>query len=152
MDWSKRLCSRIGVGIANLSWSLRTYDSKIDVKNRIVYSSFHGMLSDTDLLAHRDVLKNHPDFNSKFSEIVDFSEVTELKVTVGFINTMAKSSSLYSPASRHVVIAPHDLTFGIARMYQMLAEDTRPNVAVVRSMAEARRFVGVEPEHESSDQ
>src|SRR5437588_855142 len=91
---------------------------KIDVKNRIVYSSFYGMLSDTDLLAHRDVLKNHPDFNSKFSEIVDFSEVTELKVTVGFINTMAKSSSLYSPASRHVVIAPHDLTFGIARMYR----------------------------------
>ena len=57
---------------------------------------------------------------------------------------MAKSSSLYKAFSRHAVIAPHDLTFGIARMYQMLAEDTRPNVAVVRSMEEARKFVGIE--------
>jgi hypothetical protein len=117
---------------------------KVDVKKRIVYSSFEGMISDSDLVSHRDVLKHHPDFNPEFSEIVDFSNVTELKVTVGFINSMAKSSSLYKASSRHAVVAPHDLTFGIARMYQMLAEDTRPNVAVVRSMEEARKFVGIE--------
>lgn len=116
---------------------------RVDVKNEIVYSSFRGRLSDSDLLAHGEALKNHPDFNPAFSEIVDFSEVTELKVTVGFINTMAKSSSVYSADSKHAVIAPHDLTYGIARMYQMLAEDTRPNVAVVRSMAEARKFLGI---------
>ena len=116
---------------------------EVDVKNRIVYSAFEGKISDSDLLAHGNVIKNHPDFNPEFSEIVDFSEVTELRVTVGFINSMAKSGSLYSPGSKHAVIAPHDLSFGIARMYQMLAQDTRPNLAVVRSMAEARRFVGI---------
>jgi len=118
---------------------------KVDVKNGIVYSSFEGALNDNDILAHRDVLKTHPDFNPQFSEIVDFTEVKQLRVTVGLINSMAKSDSLYNPESRHAVIAPHDVTYGVARLYQMLAQDTRPNVAVVRSMAEARRFVGIEP-------
>ena len=124
----------------------------VDVQRGIVYSSFEGTLNDHELVAHRDRIKDHPDFNPKFSEIVDFSRVTELKVTVGFINAMAKSSSIFSPTSKHAVIAPHDLTYGIARMYQMLAEDTRPNVAVVRSIAEARSFVGIEPAGETSDQ
>ena len=118
---------------------------KVDVENGIVYSSFEGALNDNDILTHRNLLKSHPDFNPQFSEIVDFTEVKQLKVTVGLINSMAKSDSLYSPESRHAVIAPHDLTYGVARMYQMLAQDTRPNVAVVRSMTEARRFVGIEP-------
>ena len=118
---------------------------KVDVKNGIVYSSFEGALNDNDILAHRDVLKSHPDFNPQFSEIVDFTGVTQLRVTVGLINSMARSDSLYSHKSRHAVVAPHDLTYGVARMYQMLAQDKRPNVAVVRNMAEARRFVGIEP-------
>lgn len=118
---------------------------KVDAKNRIIYSSFEGKLNDSDLLAHREVLKDHPDFDAEFSEILDFSNVTELRVTVGFINSLAKSSSLYSPQSKHAVVAPHDITFGVARLYQMLTQDTRPNLAVVRSMAEARMFVGIEP-------
>lgn len=118
---------------------------KVDVKNGIVYSSFEGALNDNDILAHRHVLKSHPDFNPQFSEIVDFTEVKQLKVTVQLINSMAKGDSLYSPESKHAVIAPHDLTYGVARLYQMLAQDTRPNVAVVRSMTEARKFVGIEP-------
>ena len=118
---------------------------KVDVKNGIVYSSFEGALNDNDILAHRNALKTHPDFNPQFSEIVDFTEVKQLRVTVGLINSMAKSDSLYNPESRHAVIAPHDITYGVARLYQMLARDTRPNVAVVRSMTEARRFVGIEP-------
>ena len=117
---------------------------KVDVQNGIVYSSFEGALNDNDILTHRDALKRHPDFNPQFSEIVDFTEVKQLKVTVGLVNAMAKGDSLYSPESRHAVIAPHDMTYGVARLYQMLAQDTRPNVAVVRSMAEARRFVGIE--------
>ena len=119
---------------------------KVDVKSGIVYSSFEGALNDNDILTHRDVLKSHPNFNPQFSEIVDFTGVTHLKVTVGLINSMAKSDSLYSPESRHAVIAPHDMTYGVARLYQMLALETRPNVAVVRSMAEAHRFVGIEPQ------
>ena len=125
---------------------------KVDVKNRTVYSSFEGLISDSDLLAHGSAIKNHPDFNPRFSEIVDFSKVTELRVTVGFINSLAKSGSVYSAASKHAVIAPHDLSFGIARMYQILAEDTRPTLAVVRSMDEARKFVGIPSEVETSDQ
>jgi hypothetical protein len=125
---------------------------KVDVKKGIVYSSFEGMVSDSDLIAHRDVLKNHPDFNPQFSEIVDFSKVAELRVTVGLINSLAKSSSIYSPASKHAVVAPHELSFGIARMYQMLAEDTRRNLAVVRNLTDARKFLGIEPAGETSDQ
>ena len=119
---------------------------KVDAKDRIIYSSFEGKLNDSDLLAHREVLKDHPDFDPEFSEVLDFSNVTELRVTVAFINSLAKSSSLYSPESKHAVVAPHDMTFGVARLYQMLAQDRRPNLAVVRSMAEARMFIGIEPQ------
>lgn len=119
---------------------------KVDAKNRIIYTAFEGKLNDGDFLAYRQVLKDHPDFHPEFSEVLDFSNVTELRVTVAFINSLAKSNSLYSPESKHAVVAPHDISFGVARLYQMLAQDTRPNLAVVRSMAEARMFVGIEPQ------
>ena len=116
----------------------------IDVVRKIIYSSFEGELNDEDILTHGTMLKHHPEFNPDFSEIVDFRKITRINVTVQFINSMAKSPSLFKPSSRHAVIAPHDLIYGIGRMYQMLAEETRPNMAVVRTLEEACKFLGID--------
>jgi hypothetical protein len=37
----------------------------------------------------------------------------------------------------HVVVAPHDHIFALARMGQVFAEQITPNIIVVRTMAEA---------------
>jgi hypothetical protein len=40
-----------------------------------------------------------------------------------------------------VVVAPQDHIFGLARMAEALAEKTKPNAVVVRTMDEARKIL-----------
>jgi hypothetical protein len=44
------------------------------------------------------------------------------------------------------VVAPTDLAFGMARMYQIVSDDHRPNLQVVRSMREAYQALGITAE------
>ena len=41
----------------------------------------------------------------------------------------------------HIVVAGRDSIFGFGRTMQAYAQDTRPNVAVVRTMQEARELL-----------
>ena len=116
---------------------------RIDSQRRIVYSSFAGEVNDDHLLEQGWAIKQHPDFNPDFDEIADFTNVAEIKVTVGCINSIAKSESLFRPSARHLIVAPQELAFAISRMYQSMAARTRPNVIVVRTLAEALEFLGI---------
>jgi len=44
----------------------------------------------------------------------------------------------------HVIIAPQDHIFGLFRMGEVFAQKTKPNVVVVRTVNEARKFLGSE--------
>src|SRR5439155_7364841 len=57
---------------------------------------------------------------------------------------LSQRPSIYNPTSMHVIIAPQDFMFGLARMCQVLAEKTKPNVVVVRTIEEAYKFLKLE--------
>ena len=107
---------------------------------RLVLSTFTGMMDDDAILAHGPKIKAHPDFHPEYNEIVDFSGVTDVRISSTMLHKLARSESIFSPESRHAVIAPGELTYQIAHMYQIIAERSR-NLIVVRSLDEACRFV-----------
>ena len=43
-----------------------------------------------------------------------------------------------------VIVVPIDFIFGLARMFQMLGEKTRPDLHVVRTLDEAYRLLQIE--------
>ncbi|HTC94669.1 MAG TPA: hypothetical protein VK699_14605 [Terriglobales bacterium] len=118
-------------------------DLKIDPRLKLVFSIYYGELEDSDLSEQRFQISNHPDFRPDFSYILDFTGVTKLKVSTAAVRDCATSPSLFVRDAVRVMVAPAEAVFGLSRMYQMLAEETRPNLQIVRTLEEAYRILGI---------
>ena len=116
---------------------------KIDRAAGVVYSTLYGELRTPDLVHHIAEIREHPDLNPFFSELVDATEVTSLNLPSGDIQRFAMQESPFEPSARRVLVASEDLIFGLARMFQTFGSDRRPNFAVVRTLAEARQLLGL---------
>jgi hypothetical protein len=115
---------------------------KIDIERRLVTSSFSGRIDDKELLRLRSLVLAQPDFDSTFSEIVDFTEATGGDVSEAALMKHA-GQTIYQVTSKHVFVCPDDFWFGMARMFQVHTERARPNFAVVRSLKEAYKELGL---------
>ena len=116
----------------------------IDVKQRLVVSTFSCEINDAEVLDHISVIGSQPDFDPSCSEIVDFSGITAGRISTFAVQELSQRASIFNPASIHVIVAPQDFVFGLARMSQVFAEKTKPNLAVVRTIAETRKFLRLE--------
>jgi len=116
----------------------------IDVKQRLFVATYSGEINDDEILGLASLAHSHPDFDPSFSILWDFSGVTGGAVSTFAMQELSRRESILSPASLHVILAPQDHIFGIFRMGQVLAEQTKPNVVVVRTAAEAHRCLGLE--------
>ena len=121
--------------------------ARIDIypEKALVVLTYSGEIDDKELIQPFTSLSAHPDFDPSFSEIVDFSQARDANVSTEAIRKMAQSTSLYHTAARHAVVAPQHHVYGLVRMYQTLAEATRPNLIVVRSVDEAYARLGIVP-------
>lgn len=119
---------------------------KIDIRRRLVYSTFYGKITDDELLNHRSTIAADPHFNRDFNEIVDFSAVTEPNISEAGLAQVAAGESLYSDSVLHIVVAPADLAFQLASQFKTFAHETRHNLLVVRSRDEAYKLLGIEHE------
>ena len=79
----------------------------------MVHSTFNGRITDTDLLGHRKSIASDPDFNPLFSDIVDFSDVTDPAITETAIAALAANPSLFSSSTIHIVVAPEGVMFSL---------------------------------------
>jgi len=118
-------------------------DLRIDPQLKLVHSIYYGELEDNDLSEQRFQIANHPDFRPDFSYILDLTGVTKLRVSTAAVRECATSPSLFVRDAIRVMVAPAEAVFGMSRMYQMLAEETRPNLQIVRTLAEAYKIVGI---------
>lgn len=115
----------------------------IDAVQKVVIVRFAGEMTDADLIGIGTDTKSHPLFDPSFSEIVDFSAVTGRSVSTFALQAVARRASIYNRASKHIVIAPQPHVFGLSRMFQTFAEQSRPNMVIVKTMDEARECLGL---------
>ena len=115
----------------------------IDVVQKVVVVRFTGEMTDADLIGIGTATKSHPLFDPSFSEIVDFSEVIGNSLSTFAVQTVARKPSIYNRASKHVVIAPQPHVFGLSRMFQTFADQSRPNMEIVKTMDEACECLGL---------
>lgn len=113
----------------------------IDVNQRLVISTFYGEASDADLSETASRISSHPDFDPSFSEIIDLSGITAGTFSTSALANLSRQASVFTPTSVHVVIAPQPHMFGLARMVEVQAEETKPNAMVLKTMDEARKFL-----------
>src|SRR5215469_12606662 len=105
---------------------------KIDPRRRLVYSTLYGRITDAELLNHRSSIASDPSFNPDYSEIVDLTAVSEAAISESTLKAMAGTQSLYKPSVFHIIVASNKTIRGLANRFKTLAEESRPNVHVVR--------------------
>src|ERR1051326_5743710 len=91
---------------------------KIDRQRRIVSSTFYGEIAGKDLLEHRERIKNDPEFDPSFAEVVDFSGVKMMSGSESALMTLAGTQSLFNKDVPHVLISPADLPKSLALQYR----------------------------------
>ena len=126
------------------------YQIVFDPTNRILRAQFEGRVTDDELkevyrLGQAQVARIDP-----HAGITDFSAVTTIEFSAQTIRELAASTPIMPDPSRPVVfVAPTPHVFGMARMFEMLVAEKRPNLHVVRTLEEAYAVLHVqEPQFE----
>jgi len=106
-----------------------------------VFSTGVDPLTLADGLAHQEKLAQDLDFDPSFSQIVDFTRITEFDLEASDVRKLAKRT-LFSPGSRRAIIVSTDLVYGFGRMYEILRENSGENgIRVFRDIDEALDWI-----------
>jgi hypothetical protein len=114
---------------------------KIDKDRRVVITTASGVVSIADGLAHQNKLLNDPDFDPSFSQLMDFTQATQVDLSGEDVRRLAKQN-IFSPDSRRAILAPSDSVYGLGRMFEILREMTgERGIRVFRNLDEALEWV-----------
>ncbi len=117
---------------------------EFDAKNNVLRGTVHGPMTGAALLdfyaAATDYMASHPPCRG----ILDFSHVTEFEVSPRAIRQVAAAPPAFPAGYMRVIVVPIEFIFGLARMFQILGEKTRPDLHVVRTLDEAYRLLQIE--------
>jgi len=114
---------------------------KIYKERRLVMSIVSGVVTIADALAHRQNLRKHPDFDPSFSQLVDLSNVTKIELSREDVERFAEDT-IFSLDSRRAAVATCDVTYGLARMFEMLRESKgEGGLRIFRNLDEALDWV-----------
>ena len=118
-----------------------------DPTHQILRSTFSGQVNDDDFLNHQRVgAQLVTSLDPRFA-IIDLSAADPFEVTTDGMRALAKLPPVMPQMERpRVVIAPADHMFGMARVFEIEGEVTRPNLHVVRSVKDAFAILGMEME------
>jgi len=114
---------------------------KIDKERKLVMSTGSGVYTMADALAHQDKLLKDPDFDRSFSQLYDFTHITDMELSSEYIRTLARRT-VFSENSRRAFLVNSDLKFGLGRMF-IIFRDTlgEKGIRVFRNLDEALDWV-----------
>jgi hypothetical protein len=121
------------------------YHFEFDSTRRIFRCHLEGRITDEDLREFYAEAEKLAAQTDPLSGILDMSSVISLDASPDTIRELAKSRPIMpNPDRPRVMIATSPPVFGIARMFELQGQGTRPNLHVVRSESEAYAILGVQ--------
>jgi hypothetical protein len=119
---------------------------EFDPSNKILLLRFDGALTDESIEDFYRVIRQHWTAADARMGIVDFSTVTDFALSSNLLRQLAKQEPCVpDPTGRpRVIVAPQTHVFGLARMFQIMGETTRPLLHVVHTLDEAFAKLGVQ--------
>jgi hypothetical protein len=125
---------------------------EFDRANRILLLKVEGCLTEEVMTDAQLAIRNHSTATDSRVGIFDFSGVTAFDVSTPFIRTLATQGLSISASRRGIIVVPSTHGFGLARMFQLLGDQARPRLQVVRTMDEALSILRISsPQFEPLD-
>ena len=112
----------------------------IDTDRTLVVTRIWGAATEDEIFDHGQRLRNDPQFQPDFRQLVDMSELTEIRVGSGVIRD-ASRNQFFSPGVRRAVVANSDAAFGMARMYAIASENAGQTIEVFRDINPAKAWL-----------
>jgi hypothetical protein len=112
----------------------------IDPERKLVVTRIWGAATEDEIVDHGQRLRNDPLFRPDFRQLVDMSELTEIRVGSGMIRD-ASRNQFFSPGARRALVANSDAAFGMARMYAIASEDAGQTIEVFRDIRAAEAWL-----------
>jgi len=114
---------------------------KIDKAHKLVMSTVSGVFTLADAMAHHGQLLKDPDFDPRYSQLVDFTHTTTAALSADDIRKLAERR-VFWPCSRRAFLVSGDLLFGLARMFEMLRENAGDEgIRVFRRLDDALEWI-----------
>ncbi|MGA8503289.1 MAG: hypothetical protein WB683_17180 [Candidatus Sulfotelmatobacter sp.] len=121
---------------------------EFDRANKIMLIRFKGRVTNELLEVSYRTAQRYATLMDASASIMDCSLVTEFDVSADLIRQLAKQEPVLSDPTRpRFIVASKALVFGLARMFQIMGEHSRPLLKVVRTMDEALAALGVKSPH-----
>jgi hypothetical protein len=114
-----------------------------DTKNGILRATLEGLVTDELLLECYACVRNYFATHPPCRGILFFSN-TKFEVSSNVVKRLASAASAFPTGFMRVFVTPTDVVDGMARMFQMLGEKTRPDLHIVRTLGEAYQLLQVE--------
>lgn len=112
-------------------------------QHRILRVVLEGEVDDAEMLAVYRLIRVQQRALQPAGGLVDFTAVTAFNVSGATIRRMATDKPPFPSGVPRYLIAPLDCMYGMTRMFQLLGEETRPGLQVVRSDEAAYRALGL---------
>ncbi len=120
------------------------FSLSFDAKNLVLRIAFEGRFTDEDLFSGYETAQAYAATHPPCNSIVDYSGVTENLLSTQAIKRLSQMPSAIPKGYLRISVTRSDAIYGLARMFQMLTEEQRPGIRVVRNMKEACELLGVE--------
>ncbi len=117
---------------------------RIDPAQKIVYTTFEGEVTDQQLVRHARKIEGDPELDGSFVELIH-ADTSSMKGVTGSGVRKAADAIRVSTAIRKIgIVASQDVEFGLARMVELLADESLIEIQVFREEADARSWLGIE--------
>jgi len=116
----------------------------IHPRTQLVLTVASGLVTDAELKALARAQLDDPTLPNRRREFCSLEGVTEAGVTRAGLQALVEHDLRHVPrheSYRLTIIAPSDVSFGLARMYQLMVEPVLPECSVFREQAAALRWL-----------
>jgi hypothetical protein len=125
---------------------------EFDPAHRILLVVLEGEIRDEEFRRMNADIRKHASGLNLAAGVSDFSLVTKLDVASHTLREAALQPPPYLPEMPRFVVAPTDYIFGMARMYELIANRPMGKLQVARSREEVFAALGVhDPKFEKLD-
>jgi len=120
------------------------YSLRVDPGERFVEAKATGILSQAEVLGGIRDIVNHPEFGVDYSVLVDLTELRDLPIFGADVRErteLDKSLEHRFGKAKFAIVATRDLFFGLARMYELLMDDSSIEVQTFRELEQAQAWL-----------
>ena len=120
------------------------YRFEFDAENKILLVVVEGDVQTSDLRTFMEDLRTRVNQLHPAAGITDFSAITAFSASADIVRAAAALPAPYPDDTPRFIIAPEDYLFGIARMFELVADRPHAKLKVLRSRKQALAILGVQ--------